>query len=89
MRVRDGAEPRHRFNKGSFRSFKKHKEKGEELIIPEKPAKKGKKKKLKKKKENNFFFKLKKRKRKEQKSRLDILAKYIQVKIHEAPGRFL
>ena len=52
MRVREGAEPRHRFNKGSFRSFKKHKEKGEEFIIPEKPAKKGKKKKkqLKKKK---------------------------------------
>lgn len=51
MRVREGAEPRHRFNKGSFRSFKKHKEKGEELIIPEKPAKKGKKKKTTKKKE--------------------------------------
>lgn len=49
MGVREEAEPRHRFNKDSFRSFKKHKEKGEEFIIPEKSAKKGgKKKKLKK-----------------------------------------
>lgn len=48
MGVREEAEPRHRFNKDSFRSFKKHKEKGEEFIIPEKSAKKGEKKKLKK-----------------------------------------
>ena len=56
MGVREGAEPRHRFNKDSFRSFKKHKEKGEEFIIPEKLAKKGKKKKKLKKRKKIICF---------------------------------
>lgn len=47
MGVRERAEPRHRFNKDSSGSFKKHKEKGEEFIIPEKPAKKENKKRKK------------------------------------------